>query len=246
VDSAPAAALAARGARVGLVARDGDALGALAGELGGGAIALQADVTDRGSVEAAVERFLGAAGGLELAVANAGIAHYGPFIDQPIENSEQMVEVNVLGVLYTAKSVLPPMVHAARGHLVVVSSGAGVRAFPWGATYGATKAAERAFAEALRHELSGTGVSVTTVLPGEVESDLHSHQRDRLPDWRREENTIPAADVAAAIVRGVEEDRRAVYVPGTVRALALNGLAPRLTDRIVTILRGPTAAPRRD
>src|SRR5262249_60982687 len=137
--------------------------------------------------------------GAGRAVGNAGVAHYGSLVDQPITNAEQMVEVNVLGTMYTANAALPPMLHAARGHLVIVSSGAGVRAFPWGAAYGATKAADRAFAEALRHELSGTGVSVTTVFPGEVESELHSHQRDRLPDWRRDENTIPAADAAAAI-----------------------------------------------
>jgi short-subunit dehydrogenase len=134
----------------------------------------------------------------------------------------------------------------ASGHIVVISSGAGLRAFPWGAVYGATKAADRGFAEALRHELSGSGVSVTTVYPGEVATDLHSHQRDRLPDWRRDENTIPPERVADAILEGVEGDRREVHVPAAVRALGLNGLAPRLTDRLVAALRGPSAAPRRD
>ena len=87
---------------------------------------------------------------------------------------------------------------------------------------------------------------MTTVYPGEVESDLHSHQRDRLPDWRRDENTIPADQVAEAIVEAVDADRREVHVPPAVRALGLNGLAPRLTDRLVAALRGPAAAPRRD
>jgi short-subunit dehydrogenase len=84
------------------------------------------------------------------------------------------------------------------------------------------------------------------VYPGEVESDLHSHQRDRLPDWRRDENTIPPERVADAIVAAVEGDRRDVFVPPAVRALGLNGLAPRLTDRLVAAMRGPAAAPRRD
>jgi short-subunit dehydrogenase len=246
IGRATAQALAARGARVGLVARGEEDLADLAAQLPGEPIALASDVSQREAIAEAVQRFVDEAGGLELLVANAGLAHYGPFFDQPIEHAEEMVAVNVLGTIYTVHAALGHMRDRARGHIVVVSSGAGLRAFPWGAVYGATKAADRGFAEALRHELSGTGVSVTTVYPGEVESDLHSHQRDRLPDWRRDENTIPAEDVAEAIVDAVEADRREVHVPPAVRALGLNALAPRLTDRLVTALRGPTAAPRRD
>jgi short-subunit dehydrogenase len=246
IGRATAQSLAARGARVGLVARGEEALGELASELPGDPVALSADVSDKTSIAEAVDRFVDETGGVELLVANAGLAHYGPFFDQPIEHVEEMVRVNVLGTIYTVHSALGHMRDRARGHIVVVSSGAGLRAFPWGAVYGATKAADRGFAEALRHELSGTGVSVTTVYPGEVASDLHSHQRDRLPDWRRDDNTIPCAQVADAIVAAVEEDRREVHVPGAVRALGLNGLAPRLTDRLVAAMRGPSAAPRRD
>ena len=246
IGRATAAALAGRGARVGLVARGEEALAELASELPGDPVVLAADVADRDSIGGAVERFAEEAGGLDLLVANAGLAHYGPFFDQPIEHAEEMVRVNVLGTIYTVGAALGPMRDRARGHIVVVSSGAGLRAFPWGAVYGATKAADRGFAEALRHELSGTGVSVTTVYPGEVESDLHSHQRDKLPDWRRDENTIPPERVADAIVEAVEEDRREAHVPAAVRALGLNGIAPRFTDRLVSMLRGPAAAPRRD
>jgi short-subunit dehydrogenase len=246
IGRATAGALARRGARVGLVARDEEPLRALAAGLGGDPVVLPADVGDPDSIRIAVERFVKRAGGIELAVANAGLAHYGPFFDQPLEHAEQMVRVNVLGTIYTVSAVLGHMLDRAAGHIVVVSSGAGLRAFPWGAVYGATKAADRGFAEGLRHELSGTGVSVTTVFPGEVATDLHAHQRDKLPDWRSDENTIPPEPVADAILDGVEHDRRAVHVPASVRALGLNGLAPRLTDRLVAALRGPTAAPRRD
>ena len=246
IGRATAAALAGRGARVGLGARGEEALAELASELPGDPVVLAADVADPDSIGGAVERFAEEAGGLDLLVANAGLAHYGPFFDQPIEHAEEMVRVNVLGTIYTVGAALGPMRDRARGHIVVVSSGAGLRAFPWGAVYGATKAADRGFAEALRHELSGTGVSVTTVYPGEVESDLHSHQRDKLPDWRRDENTIPPERVADAIVEAVEEDRREAHVPAAVRALGLNGIAPRFTDRLVSMLRGPAAAPRRD
>jgi short-subunit dehydrogenase len=250
IGRATARALAARGARLGLIARRRDELQALAEELGpspsGDHLALAADVGQRSAVKRVVDRFAKRAGGLELLVANAGIAHYGPFADRDLELAEEMVRVNVLGTIYTVGAALDHMLERARGHIVVLSSGAGLRAFPWGAVYGGTKAFDRGFAEALRHELSGTGVGVTTVFPGEVETGLHDHQREHLPDWRRDENTIPAEQVAEAIVAAVEADRRETHVPAAVKILGLNDLAPRLTDRLVAAARGVTAAPRRD
>jgi short-subunit dehydrogenase len=246
IGRATAQAFAERGARVGLLSRGEEGLRQLAEELGGDPVVLPADVGDRESVFGAVERFVQGAGGLEIVVANAGIAHYGPFRDQPIEQAEEMVRINLLGTMYTVDAALEPMLDRAVGHVVIVSSGAGLRAFPWAAGYGATKAGQRAFAEALRHELSGTGVSVTTVYPGEVKTELHAHEADRMPDWYRRDDAIEPKHVADAIVRAVEEDRRSVVVPPIVRALGLNSLAPRLTDRILAALRGPTAAPRRD
>jgi NADP-dependent 3-hydroxy acid dehydrogenase YdfG len=229
-----------------LVARSEEGLQSLAEEIGGEAVALAADVTDRASIEAAVASFAEQAGPPAILIANAGVAHYAPFDDQPIEDAEQMVRVNVLGTLYTVKAALPLMLDQAQGHIVIVSSGAGLRAFPWAAVYGATKAADRAFAEALRHELSGTGVSVTTVFPGEVETDLHAHEREKLPDWRENEEELPPEQVADAIIHAIENDERAVYIPRIVRLLGINGIAPRLTDRLLAAIRGGAAAPRRD
>jgi short-subunit dehydrogenase len=241
-----AAALAARGARLGLVARSREPLERFARQLDGDPIVLPGDVGERADVRLAVEEFVRLAGGLELVVANAGIAHYAPFAELPIERAEEMVRINLLGTLYTVNAALPHMLDRALGHIVVVASGASLRAFPWAATYGATKSAQSAFAEALRHELSGTGVSVSTVFPGEVATDLHAHERGRMPDWYRAGDAIPPGEVADAIVRVVEEDRRAAYVPAIVRALGINDLAPRLADRLLATLRGGTAAPRRD
>jgi short-subunit dehydrogenase len=239
--------LAGRGATVGLLARDEGRLRALAAELPGeGHLALPADVTDRSSLEQAVGRIVAEAGGLELLVANAGLAHYGPFADQPIEHAEQMVDVNVRGVLLTVKAALGHLLERGEGQIVVVSSGAGIRAFPGAAVYGATKAAERGFAEALRHELSGTGVSVTAVFPGEIATELHDHQPELLPDWRNNDEELNPALLARAVADGVVADRRAVYVPREVRALGLNGVAPRLVDLLLRRLRGASAAPRRD
>jgi short-subunit dehydrogenase len=246
IGRATATALAARGARMGLVARSREPLELLARELDGDPIVLPADVGERADVEVAVEEFIRQAGGLDLVIANAGIAHYAPFAELPIERLEEMVRINLLGTLYTVKAALPHLLDRAAGHIVVVASGASLRAFPWAATYGATKSAQSAFAEALRHELSGTGVSVSTIFPGEVATELHAHERDQMPDWYRAAEAIPPQRVAEAIVGAVEEDRRTAYVPAIVRALGVNALAPRLADRLLARLRGATAAPRRD
>jgi short-subunit dehydrogenase len=181
-------------------------------------------------------------------VANAGVADYGPFRDMDLGTVERMTRVNWLGTVYAVHAALPGMLDRARGHIVVVSSGAGLRSFPWAAVYGATKAAQRGFAEALRHELSGTGVSLTTVYPGEVESHLHDHAAS-LPDWnlRNHGEPAPVEPLAQAIVTAVEDDARDVYYPRDVRGLrVLHGLSPKLADRALRRIRGGTAAPRAD
>lgn len=244
IGRATAQAFAERGCRVGLLARGREELEEAAAALPGEAIAVAADISDREAAFGAVDRFCEEAGGLDVLVANAGVAHYGPFLDTDLDGIEQMIRVNVLGTVYSVRAGLDRMVEQARGHLVVVSSGAGQRAFPHAATYGGTKAFGRGFAEALRHELSGTGVSVTTVYPGEIRTELHAHERDRMPDWYSSEKALNPDGVATAIVSAVERDRRSVYVPGIVRLLGLNGIAPGLVDRLLRIIRGPSAAPR--
>ena len=240
-------ALAERGATVGLAARSAGELEALAAELPGEHVVLECDVADRASVERAVDAFVAQAGGLDLLVANAGITHYEPFAQQPLEDALRMSEVNWHGTLYTVHAGLRPMLEAGRGHVVVVSSGAGLRAFPSAAVYGATKAAQRMFAEALRHELAGTGVSVTVVYPGEIATSLHDHEKDRMPPWYRGgPDAAPARTMADKIIAGVESDKRSVYYPPIVRLLgAVHGVSPAASDRLLRVLRGPSAAPRR-
>jgi short-subunit dehydrogenase len=245
IGRATARALAERGARVGLLARSSDALDALAGARGPGAGKCGAAGGDADAVDGATESFVSEAGGIEIVVPNAGIAHTAPFSELEAERAEEMVRVNLIGTLNLVRAALPFLLDRARGHIVVVSSGAALRAFPWKAVYGATKAAQRAFAEALRHELSGTGVSLTTLYPGEVKTSLHAHERERMPDWFRPSDAIPPELVAEAIVDAVIEDRREVHVPGQVRLLGLNSLAPGFVDRLLAMIRGGSAAPRR-
>jgi short-subunit dehydrogenase len=160
-----------------------------------------------------------------------------------------MTEVHWLGTVYTIKAALPHLLDSGRGHIVVMSSGAGLRSFPGAAAYSATKVAQRMFAEGLRHELAGSGVSLTTVYPSEIATSLHAHQgQAALPAWfRGGERAAPAGELAKRIVKAVERDDRDLYWKGSVRGMVLlHGVSPRLADAALRRLRGPSAAPRRD
>jgi short-subunit dehydrogenase len=237
-------ALSERGATVGLAARGEGELSELAARLGERTHVLPCDVGDAAAVMAAVDGFAAAAGGLDLVVANAGVAYYGRFNEQDPELHERMTRINWLGTVHTVRAALPHLLRAGRGHVVIVSSGAGLRAFPDAAVYGATKAAQRAFAEALRHELAGTGVSVTTVYPGEIATHLHDHEKATMPAWYHSDDAANPAELAAATLDAIEHDRRSVAYPRQVRLLALNAVAPRAVDALLRRLRGTTAAPR--
>jgi short-subunit dehydrogenase len=225
IGAAVADAFEERGCAVGRVARTGT---------------LAADVGDRDSIATAVERF----GQVDVCVANAGIAHYLPFTEMSTDLIEQLTRVNWLGTAYTVKATLPGMLERGRGHVVIVSSGAGIRSFPGAAAYGATKSAQRGFGEALRHELAGTGVGLTMVYPGQVKSSLHAHEKERMPDWYDLDRAAPAEPLAKAIVEGVEKGKRDVFYPSNVRLLRIvHGLRPELADAMLRRIMHRSAAP---
>lgn len=225
IGAAVADAFEARGATVGRVARTGE---------------LAADISNRESITAAIEGF----GQVDVLVANAGIAHYHPFTEQPVDQIEQLTRVNWFGTVYTVKAALPGMLERRRGHIVIVSSGAGIRSFPNAAAYGATKAAQRGFGEALRHELKGTGVGVTIVYPGQIKSSLHAHEVDTMPDWYKLERGAEPEGLAKALVEGVEKDKHEVFYPPNVRLLRIvHGMRPTLADRILRRVMHPSVAP---
>lgn len=232
-----ARAFAERGCTLGLVARAAPDASALPG---GGHEMFAVDVGDRSAIAAAVEAF-----GPDVVVANAGIARYEPFPQLDLDSAEQMTRVNWLGTLYTVRPALPRMLEQGRGHVVVVSSGAGIRAFPGASVYGATKAAQRGFAEALHHELDGTGVGVTTVYPGQLATALHDHEKDSMPAWYTEAKSAAPEPVGELVLRAVERDSREVFFPSNVRSLRVfHGISPRLADAMLRRVRGRSAAPR--
>jgi short-subunit dehydrogenase len=202
---------------------------------------LIADASDRQQMAGVVRAF----GQIDVVVANAGVARYLEFSELPLDEAERMTSVNWLGTLYTIQPALAQMTERRSGSVVIVSSGAGLRAFPQASVYGATKAAQLVFGRALRHELDGTGVNVTLVMPGELQTHLHDHQRGQLPDWREEKYALPARPLAERIVRAVEAGEPEVYYPGSIKALRVfQGVSPKLADRILRLMRGKAAAPR--
>src|SRR5918997_647036 len=242
IGEAIARAFAARGCTLGLVARRREPLEELAAQLPGeGHLAIPADVADAASMAGAVERF----GDVDVVVANAGITHYRPFAQLPLDEARHMNDVNWLGTIHTVWAALPRMLERGRGHIVVVSSGGGVRGFPSAAVYNGTKAAQRGFAEALRHELAGTGVSVTTVYPGEIETSLHDHELDHMPDWYRMDRRAPAGPLGRQVVEAVANDHGELFYPPGVRLLrVVNGVSPRLGDLMLRRILGRSVAPR--
>jgi short-subunit dehydrogenase len=225
IGAAVADAFTARGCTVGRVSRSGE---------------IAADVADPASIAQAVEAF----GDLDVLVANAGIAHYLPFTEMPLETVEELTRVNWLGTVNTVHAALPGMIERRRGHVAIVSSGAGIRSFPGAAAYGATKAAQRGFGEALRHELKGTGVGLTMVYPGQIKSGLHDHERERMPSWYRLERSAPPEPLAEALVAGIEKGRREVFYPPNVRLLRVaHGLNPGLADLMLRRIMDRSAAP---
>jgi len=242
IGEAIARAFAERGATLGLLARRRESLEQLASSLPGDEhVTLVADVADADSVAEAVREF----GHVDVVVANAGITHYRPFAQLPLDEARHMNDVNWLGTIYTVWSALPGMIERGGGHIVVVSSGGGVRGFPSAAVYNGTKAAQRGFAEALRHELAGTGVSVTTVYPGEIATSLHDHELDHMPDWYRMDRRAPAGPLGTQVVDAVVNDQRELFYPPLVRMLRIaNGISPRLGDLVLRRILGRSAAPR--
>lgn len=176
IGEATALLLAQEGAAVALAARRTDRLETLKAEIeanGGRALVVETDVTDRAACQRLVDATLDAFGRLDVLVNNAGVMPLSFVKNVRVEEWEQMVNVNINGVLYCTAAALPHFVEQEGGHIVNVSSVAGRRLFPGGAVYCATKFAVTAFSEGLRQELGPRyGIRVTCIEPGAVATEL--------------------------------------------------------------------------
>lgn len=231
IGRAVAAAAAARGARVGLIARSEDDLRTVAagldGQGGGSARHAVADVADPDALVAAIALLEAELGPTDVLVANAGIGAYGAFADLASEEAERIVRVNVLGTVHALRAVVPGMIERRRGHLVTIGSIAGRIGTPYEAIYSATKFACVGLTEALVVELEPYGIGVSLVNPGPVDTDFGAARGH--PYDRARPRPVPADAVADAVVRAVEGDRHEQYVPAALRpAVVVRHLVPPL------------------
>jgi NADP-dependent 3-hydroxy acid dehydrogenase YdfG len=174
IGEATALLLAERGARLVLGARRTDRLDRLAEQItarGGEAVVVRTDVRNRADLEALVARAQSAFGRLDVLVNNAGIGPIGPLDDLQVDDWDDMIDVNLRGVLYGIAAALPGFREQGSGHIVNVISTAGIRIVPAQAVYAATKNAVRTITEGLRQE-AGPHLRVTGVSPGYVDTDF--------------------------------------------------------------------------
>jgi NADP-dependent 3-hydroxy acid dehydrogenase YdfG len=186
IGEATALGLAEEGSAVALVARRVDRLENLAARIrdnGGKALVIAADVTDEAQAHAAIERTVAELGRLDTLVNNAGVMLLGPIVGAPLAEWQQMVEINLLGLLYCTHAALPHLLSAAEGEprhvadVVNVSSTAGRVARRGSGVYNATKFGVGAFSESLRQEVATRHVRVTIIEPGATATELASHNR---------------------------------------------------------------------
>jgi NADP-dependent 3-hydroxy acid dehydrogenase YdfG len=193
IGEATAKHAAQAGWRIALAARSADKLEALAGEIEG-AIAIPTDVTSWEENEAMVQRTIEEHGRLDAVFANAGFGGARGWLKGEPEEWRDMVLTNVLGAAYTVRAALPAL-KESRGHVLITSSVAGRRVLP-GSFYSVTKHAVTAMAEAIRQDVNDTGIRVTSIEPGMVDTPFFDN---------RPTNALEAGDIARAVVYALSQ-----------------------------------------
>jgi len=192
IGSAIAKVLTEEGVHVGLASRSGDDLGIA------GAVAQPCDVRDPAALAAIVGQTVERFGGLDILVVNAGVGAYGPFLDLPPEQLEEMIDVNVKGAIYAVRAALPHLLQSQAADFVMIASEAGRRGLPYEAVYCASKFAQVGLTAALDHELREKGVRCTNICPGGVRTDF-AMGRGRTLDMPQLGGMMDARDVAETV-----------------------------------------------
>lgn len=238
IGEATARELASCGATVVLASRATDKLEALQREIsssGGLALAVETDVSDRGSVEAMVGRAIGEFGSLDILVNNAGLGLSGRIAEVRAEDVRHVFEVNAIGPLNCIQAALPHM--GEGGRIINVSSVVGRRAIPKVGAYCASKSALGALSDALRVEVADRGVTVTSVYPGTTRTSFRENSRrtrDEKRGWRPK--GVTPDKVAQKIADAAERGPRDVYVTLPDRLFVAGvTLFPGLADRVLRV-----------
>ncbi len=228
--------LAAGGADLVLVARNGDRLEELAAELraSGGRLdveVMEADLCDPEGLAAVEKRLVAEEAPIDLLVNNAGLGYEGFFHTQDAAEVWETIGVNVMALVRLTHSALKTMVDRGQGHVVLVSSMASLQGMPMTAVYSATKAFITSFGEAVYEELKETDVVVTTVLPGLTRTEFHERGRWNLDKWPSV-GWQDADEVAAETLAAAARSRPEVVTGRINRVLAvLSGVSPRRIRR---------------
>ena len=223
IGKATATALVRKGARVAIGDLDLSLAEQTATELGGGAVAFELDVTDRGSFERYLDSAEKELGPIDVVINNAGIMPVGVFADETDETARLMIDINLHGVIFGTKLALERMIPRRSGHIVNIASQAGKAGIPGGATYSATKHAVVGLSEAVRLENRDKGIEISCVMPAVVNTELGSG----LTDTRGVKKLEPE-EVADAIVEAIETNRFDVWVPKASAGIAVVlNLVPR-------------------
>jgi short-subunit dehydrogenase len=195
------------------------------------ATAFAADLTLPGADRQLTDFTTATSGPVDLLVAGAGAGWAGEFLDMPPHRIDEVFDINVLATLRLVRLLLPGMVAAGSGRVVLIGSLAGSVAVRDEAVYSAAKAAIGAFADSLRYELRGTGVGVTHVVPGVVDTPFF--ERRGTPYRRSRPRPVPPEQVADAVRSAVLRGRDEVYVPSWLRLpCRVRGAAPGLYRRL--------------
>jgi NAD(P)-dependent dehydrogenase (short-subunit alcohol dehydrogenase family) len=227
IGAALARKAAARGARVALVGLEPELLAKVADELGPEHLWVEADVTDPEALKAAVDRTVATFGGLDIVVANAGLAPLTTVMTSSAHALSRTIEVNLIGSMLTAHAALPEIAKR-RGHVLLISSAAAFTVLPGMSAYCASKAGLERFGDALRLEVAHRGVTVASAHPTWIDTDLVRDTEAALPTFAETRKQLPGPlgaftsveECAQALVENLETRGRRVFVPRSVGVVA--------------------------
>ena len=210
--------IAARGARLGLLARRQNLLDEIAGAVNGRAVAVAADVRDAKAMKAAADRIRAELGPIDMLIANAGIGTSSHVSQLDPDHVANVIGINVLGAANSVAAVVPQMVERGQGQLVAISSLAAYRGLAKSAAYCASKAALSAYFESVRIDLRGTGVGVTIIHPGFIKTPLTAGRDARMPYLMELDDAIPK------IVSAIEKGKKSIAFPWQLATVVRAGM----------------------
>ena len=213
-----ALAIAARGARLGLLARRQSLLDEIVASVKGRAVAVVADVRDAEGVKLATDRVREELGPIDILIANAGIGTSDHISQLDPDHAANVININVLGAVNCVAAVVPQMIERGKGQLVAISSLAAYRGLAKSAAYCASKAAVSAYFESVRIDLRGTGIDVTIIHPGFIKTALTSGREAKMPYLMELDDAIPK------IMSAIEKRKKSIAFPWQLATVVRAGM----------------------